>query len=1276
MASTDGVYKGAGHNTAVMGRHLYGAAALFAAVVAGQTSSSDAAQLSLPQGGLMINNQNYAAYNYTNEPFQCTTPTVQLNVNATHAWMLITSYSQAANDVRGGNAPYGRAQWAWSTFVESVAYPPSSLWDPVSKNPSIADMSTDVANGATYQPARDPFRWDGSCAVGTNFADSNIAAAYTTASTTTIAPSPSIGTSALRTPDLASFTFQAAGCNCAAYAMYGDGMVQDLTQDGLMETDNMYPCRSGLDGNSSIDIFYTRQGNLFKGRAPAVNSGQLGVNQANNTHGWTVRQSTCGSSWRDTGKCETSTGANPYKYYKGINTVTGGTCSLKTEALMIMPVEQFLVRLTDSGAVKKISTGSVLSYTWEEYVVEYASTKGTTGGSGVDAYPNGGVDTFQTRVTPSRFQINLYPAGAVVQSLAVGDVAPPMMMHTTATGSAGAVSWAQRDATNGNILKMTWQYDSFVQQSNQASAATGADTLFMSSEMTKSTSATVTKDTGDLSLGPQLVIASTSDGDIYANDYSWTCDKWSTQSANTRNTSTMQNTGTMMTVGTSITSGYSCAKAGCAPVPQTELPGDLLAGLTSAAASADLHWVQYHVTVECTITAIWNAGASGWNTSQTFNLPATTIKMGYRLEDALHSELTDSVTPPFSEIVQVGYASPGLIKQSVNFNVSSRLIQLNESVIKTATDLSFSDLIYQTENNPPLPQQLVYSQAMALKVQIMDDTTNQAIRNEWQLQPALMLMVAHDTATGTGFVPFDSGYKKMSLETGNQLPADWCGLNQAVAVIDPVTGLNSGGPLVAAWAVTDQRTATQDNSGTFLSGYLTTNTTTGFTINKLGPQYNNISDGLSTDLQNELGYLLNNNPYSNIHDLQFDITNNVPTDQGGSKATSYVAIATDASGGFAFPLRNRFFINGKPSGYQLSFCTITQAMPYLPQAVGVCYDETNCNAQYPMYPTAAAALADTMAVGGTVHDPIAYVNPTTTIKYYMPSLPASTGGLICYTSDNIAAAITGGPTASAATLQLSSTSAPCKALMLTAKSQTYSADGNTNQGGRRLLANTRPIHPLYPVQATTFTVGTSASARPAAPRVAGASTRILPKTFTDAVPVAEPPMEAASPPPMAVPTESPTPSPTPSPTASPSPEVIRSELPIMPPPAVATDTRGGRLNLGGADSTITNWTATDASELSAMNTTIAKFTTPRLILIFVAIIITFALSVLVCVGVTFFCMRWRRYGPQDFLPAKSGALPQSEEKPAPGGEAGAAASFRGSSRAFGSGPARMQWRAY
>ena len=1301
------------------------AAALFAAVAFAQTGDATpgAGLPALPQNGLMeIRAASTAAYvnNYTT--FQCIQPTVSLTVNATHAWLLVTSYSQTTSDLRSVDSKGNRVMpdhtsFAFSTFLDSVAYPSPSgssvkntagFWDP-NATTTLANMWSSTLSSP--YPNVDTYLSPGSCGLGSNNAAAagTMNAAYTGVGALTL--SPDVTGTNLRTPALNTLTAQSAGCDCATYAMTSAGVV-DLTLTDSMSTTgaNAYLCPNDPGQHTSGDhpwaadtladspnanVFYTARGSVFNGRAPAVLSGQQGVLQANKTGAWSYRQSTCGASYNDqAADCKT---VGSFKTFANTG-VMGATCGLKNEALMIMPVEQFLIVLqddNDGGSPKhtgmtEVRKGSILSYTWEQYVVEVSSTKSSnlniTSSAGVAL----GVDTFVSRVTPARFQINLYPAGAVVQSLAVGDVAPPMMLHTTATGNNGAVPWAQREwptyngdgtvasAGNPNVLHMTWQFDAFVQQAhNTADQPALPDTVFRAS------SGAMTADDGvdgtqcnsstPAYKGPQLVI-NTGGGGNYADDYTWSCDQWAVESADysAANAGTAP-TAALMTFSnssvTTITSGFTCVTGSCTPIQQQDMPSDLLSGLTPAALNASLWWLQYHVTVECTITATWTNAADAWTMSDDFVLPSTTIKMAYRLENSAGNELTDAQSPPFSEVVQVGYVAPGLNTSTVTFPMTGDMYQLYEQDIidiNNATDggnYTLTDLIRKSADNAAIGHQLVYSEAMALRVQLGDNSmgtdATAALRKSWQVMPAMVVMVAHDCATPAN-CQFSTGYQLINASA--PLPVSWCGLDK-------------GSALVGAWVIMDAAVAGQGNA---LSNIATDGG--GTIITQLGPNYNNISDALSTDLSYQLAQLVRSNNYTDIANLQRNIMPNaadrVYTDfYSGTSGQSAVATVIDEHGGFVLPLRNRFFVNGQASGYQMSFCTIAQAMPYLPMSVGPCQSQgAACTAFYPAYTTYDAAVADTLAVGGTVNPPVR-IDPAiseyvkTDLAYWVPYSPASTAGMVCTPGGVMSSSFASATTDSADT--------ECWSKIHASKTSVYGADvgggeNPTRRSNRRLLAASaaRAAKPIFPVAASSF----SLPIKPSGSRLPGLNTAptvrvtVLPQKFDVAADASPPPTSvfgggvggqtvppspppaspSPSPPPAAPPSPSPPP-PSPSPVSSPSP----------PPLAVVALSAGDEATLNDVESKV--------KKIAGINFTM------QIALIIVAVVV----GIITCIMVTFFCMRWRTMSPATYQTAMEASKASSAAAgvAAPGVPADAA--FRGSAyRSFGSGPARMQWRAY
>lgn len=213
-------------------------------------------------------------------------------------------------------------------------------------------------------------------------------------------------------------------------------MLIDLTA-GWSISGGTYPCPSYTESaGSSNHLFYSTSGNTFNGRAGATLAGQAGITQSILTNRWSVRQTTCGASAGDT--CDANGG------FAGVNMTPEDTCSLKTEALLVLPTQQFVLQLAaDNALVTDTSSPLVTTHTWwgppppcslsrpcvlsktdrhppnrNMYTVEYAST--------APAVISGlGVDQFQTRVTPSRFQLAVYPTGQVVQVKRLSPQLPP-----------------------------------------------------------------------------------------------------------------------------------------------------------------------------------------------------------------------------------------------------------------------------------------------------------------------------------------------------------------------------------------------------------------------------------------------------------------------------------------------------------------------------------------------------------------------------------------------------------------------------------------------------------------------------------------------------------------------------------------------------------------------------------------------------------------------------------------------------------------------------------
>lgn len=874
--------------------------------VAAASAAIAAAAASSYPSGIVVNPSNTPAYTYDNNPFRCVQPTVNVNVNSTHTWILVTSYSEDAADEVAGSALLGRSQFTFATFLDAVAYQNRSIWDPTdtARTPSLANLFTNTANlnalGLT-SPSEDAFLWRGTC--DATAVTDNVT--YANSSTITLAPPEATGVKF--TADLLGSTVQSAGCSCATYALTSAGVV-DLTASSPI-TGGSYPCPTSTETTGSTNrIFYSVSGNSFSGRAAATLAGQAGITQSILTNRWNIRQSTCGATNGDS--C--SAGG-----FSGASTTADNTCSLKTEALLVLPTQQFVLQLAQNGALVTEATSTLTTHTWNMYTVEYASTAPAI------IPPNMGVDQFKTRVTPSRFQLAVYPTGQVVQVLAIGDIAPGLLLHTSATGSMGNVVFAQRKSATS--IRMTWQFDGYVQQANRYSLAvppTAWDTKFLTS-----------------------MAGMTPDLTVLGGGFTSVCSPW-------------QNLGDNTPLAYSGSS-YSCADVNCVPVGTSSLPFDLVSGLTQNQTSMSLYWTHYYMAVTCDITSI-----ASLQLTDAFVLPASTLNVQYRLMNTSNVEITDAKSPPFSSISEVSYTSPGLQQPSVTFPLTARLSAIAESTIASASTLS--DVVYSNEGQPALTGNLAYSQAFEYSVQFNDAAT----RKYWQVMPALVLMVAHKTT------PLSNTPSSQTITTGS-LPLSWCGLDK-------------GSDIAGAWAIVDSApTAGTSSNGAWLRNF-GFNSSTG-QLNRLGPIYNNIVNVLSPALQTAITELLTNNTLTSIDSLQSNLLSS--SSPGG---TQRVAVVTDSTGGFVVPMRNRFFIGGSVSGYQLSFCSLTQAVPYLPLAV---------DNMYPLYTTKDAALGDTLAISGVVADPTVVYGAlfndggaNNFIKYYLPKAPASTGGVVCMNS--------------------------------------------------------------------------------------------------------------------------------------------------------------------------------------------------------------------------------------------------------------------------------------
>ena len=325
-------------------------------------------------------------------------------------------------------------------------------------------------------------------------------------------------------------------------------------------------------------------------------------------------------------------------------------------------------------------------------------------------------------------------------------------------------------------------------------------------------------------------------------------------------------------------------------------------------------------------------------------------------------QVTDTVNPPFVVFSTPPTTLPAVVSGDVNFELTARLVRLNNNTVAGATTLS--ELFSNPDALEPIAGAVAYSEAFAFSVQLADVAT----RAEWTVRPALVLMVAHSTDV--------VGLSAVTISDSAQLDVDFCGLNST--------------DLVAAWVIMDGGASsgagaepdTLVDAASWASGTALTSLALGTSL------ANAFSPSLLATLQQAA---LTNN-FTDIAGLQGSIMpRGVPP-----QAVGRVAVVPDSSGGFALPVRNRFF---NSTAYAISFCAVTVVEPYSQLVVG---NPAGAQWTFPAYTSRAAALADTGTVGGLVPPPIAVsgaaLGAGDALLYFVPAAPASTAGVICGSS--------------------------------------------------------------------------------------------------------------------------------------------------------------------------------------------------------------------------------------------------------------------------------------
>lgn len=257
-------------------------------------------------------------------------------------------------------------------------------------------------------------------------------------------------------------------------------------------------------------------------------------------NGWAVRQTTCGADPNDS--CSV---VRPQAF--------DNECTLRTEGVFIKTLPEFMKIARETTADGGSSTRT---FAWSLTTVELASSDIS------------GVRTVaETRTTREDFNLVIFPVGAVVETLRVGDIAPPLILSVQGgAGTVGGPSFV-RCLVDSRTIRLVWQSTAYVQQPASAANTTLAVGVMSASAYT-----------------PVWRLQDESNG------YSTSCSGWIAAPDET-------------TLAAGTDSAVSCASAGCATSPQQILPAVVIGSMTTAAVANQPQWIAYNLKITCSLTA-------------------------------------------------------------------------------------------------------------------------------------------------------------------------------------------------------------------------------------------------------------------------------------------------------------------------------------------------------------------------------------------------------------------------------------------------------------------------------------------------------------------------------------------------------------------------------------------------------------------------------------------------------------------------------------------------
>ena len=381
---------------------------------------------------------------------------------------------------------------------------------------------------------------------------------------------------------------------------------------------------------------------------------------------WAVRQTTCGAD-PETDECSVT---RPFAFAPEIDANGTVACTLRTEAVIVIPMMEFLNSNIPTETTM-YGGSSFRTFVWTTSIVEVASSSPTNA-----TY---GVNVFEWRITHNAFSLSISPAGAVIETLAVGSVAPPMFVSVVSTQGISGGPSSHRLMNDGRV-RMIWQTNAYVQQKN----------LYASSRRHLSSAPTQ----------PDTVL------DIDAMSNASFAPSWLPKPGFTAECSSWVSAEDGATLPPGEDSTIACKTAGCVPIAQNMLPATMFMGITQSAAASELYWLQYVLKIVCYITPDVAA-----NVTTDIVLPETYIRIAYALKDATSGDmLTDAFKPPFSQFDVQSTTLYGSQIDAIAFNLSTRLVVLPEDLISNADVLN--DLFEDPESLKSVDSELQYSQVL------------------------------------------------------------------------------------------------------------------------------------------------------------------------------------------------------------------------------------------------------------------------------------------------------------------------------------------------------------------------------------------------------------------------------------------------------------------------------------------------------------------------------------------------------------------------------------